>query len=291
MVPAAPGGSSDAVARAASNHYQAVFKQPFVIEHRPGAGNTLGAAQVARAEPDGYTLVISNPAAHLTGPLTSKNAGYDPVKDFTHIVMLSGSPYVLAVYPGYGTPTLKEFIAKVRASAAPVSFTGANPGGLGHMGGELLKQLAKLDMQHVSYRGGGPALSDVIGGHVPAIFLPMSTLGEQIRAGKLQAVAVTARKRLTAFPDLPTFAEQGYPDLVYSAWFGLAGPRGMPPDVVRRLNDEARAMLRQPAMRQIAEREGSEILDVDAEIFSRMIATEVARWSKVLESSGLRAAN
>jgi len=279
IVPSAAGGSSDASARLVTNHLQAAFHQPFVIENKPGNGGTMGEAYAAQAEPDGYTLVVSNSASNLTGPLVLKNAGYDPVADFTHIVMLQRSPYVFAVYPQFGVKTLAEFIAKARAQ--PLSYTAANRGGLGHIGGEYLQRLAHITMQHVPYRGGGPAVADVIAGHVPAIMLPMTTLAEQIRTGGLLPLAISSSTRAAVIPNVPTFAELGYPELVMWSWFGLSGPKGLSPDIAGRINRDVRAFLKEPQMRKLAENDASEPLDLDPAGFTRYVADEVARWGEV----------
>jgi len=288
VVPYAPGGSSDAAARLVANHFQSVFRQPFVIENKPGAGGGVGAAYVAQTEPDGYTLLISNTAANLTVPIVSKNFSYDPVKDFTHIVMLSGTPYALCVHPGLGVTTLAGLIAKAKQSPGALTYTAANTGGLGHMSGEYFKRLAGIDLRHVPYRGGGPATTDAIAGHVQAILLPLSTLGEQVRSGALVALAVTARARSAAFPDVPTFAESGFPQMVYTGWFGLSAPKGVPAPIVTRLNQEARAVLKTPTMRELSEREASEPLDTDAAGYTAMIAGEVARWSGIVRTMDLK---
>jgi tripartite-type tricarboxylate transporter receptor subunit TctC len=288
VVPSAPGGSSDAAARIIANHFQAVFGQPFVIESKPGAGGGTGAAFVAQAEPDGYTLLISNTAANLTIPLVQKNFSYDPVKDFTHIAMLSGTPYALCVHPSLGVTTLAGFIAKAKQNPGVFTYTAANTGGLGHMSGEYFKRLAGIDMRHVPYRGGAPATADAIAGHVQAILLPLSTLGEHVRSGELVALAVSSRTRSAAFPDLPTFAESGFAQMVYRGWFGLSGPKGLPAPIVSRLNTEARVALKTPVMRDMMEQEGSELLDTDSAGFTAMIAGEVARWSKILATMDIR---
>jgi tripartite-type tricarboxylate transporter receptor subunit TctC len=280
VVPAAAGGSSDAAARFVTNHFQSVFRQPFIIENKPGNGNAMGAAFVAHAESDGYTLLVSNSASNLTVPLVTKNAGYDPVADFSHIVMLTSSPYVLAVHPSLGVRTLADFITK--AKAQKLSYTAANRGGLGNIGGEYLQRLAGISMPHVPYRGGGPAVADAIAGHVPVIFLPVTTLGEQVRSGALIALAISAKGRTSVLPDVPTFAESGYPQLVMASWFGLSGPKHLDADVVARINREARAFLKEPQMRKLAENDASEPLDADAAGFTRYVAAEVARWGEVV---------
>jgi tripartite-type tricarboxylate transporter receptor subunit TctC len=287
VVPAAAGGSSDAAARLVTNHFQAVFHQPFIIENKPGNGNAMGAAFVAQAEPDGYTLLSSNSASNLTVPLVARNAGYDPVADFSHIVMLTSSPYILAVYPGLGVKSLAEFIARGRAEK--LAYTAANRGGLGNIGGEYLQRLAGFSMQHVPYRGGGPAVADVIAGHVPAIFLPVTTVGEHVRSGALVALAITSRTRVQAFPNVPTFAESGYPELVLASWFGLSGPKKLPPDIAALINREARAFLKEPQMRKLAENDASQPLDADAAEFTRYVAGEVARWGEVVRAFDIKA--
>jgi tripartite-type tricarboxylate transporter receptor subunit TctC len=279
VVPSAAGGSSDGAARLVTAHFQAVFREPFIVENRPGNGGAMGAGFAAQAEPDGYTLLIANSASNLTVPLVVKNAGYDPVADFTHIVMLERSPYVFAVHPRLGAKTLAEFIAK--AKVTPVSYTAANRGSLSFIGGEYFQRLAHFTMQHVPYRGGGPAAADAIAGHVPVIFSPMTTLGPHLRSGALVALAVTSETRTAVLPDVPTFAELGYPELTMWSWFGLSGPRGIPPDIVDRLNRETRVVLKEPQMRKLAEQDAAEPLDLDAADFTRYVAGEVARWGAV----------
>jgi tripartite-type tricarboxylate transporter receptor subunit TctC len=287
IVNVAPGGGVDTTTRIIADKLHARFGQPFIIENRPGAGGNIGAEVVYQAEPDGYTLLSSNSASNLTVPLIAKNAGYDPVADFSHIVMLTSSPYVLAVYPGLGVKTLPELVAKARAQ--PLSYTAANRGGLGNMAGEYFQHLAHISMQHVPYRGGAPAVADVIAGHVPAVFLPVTTVGEHVRAGKLVGLAITSETRIAAFPNVPTFAESGYPELVLHSWFGLSGPKKLSPDIVARINREARAFLKEPQMKRLAEQDASEPLDADAAGFTRYVAAEVARWGEIVRSLDIKA--
>ena len=286
IVPAAAGGSSDAAARLVSNHFQTVFRQPFIIENKPGNGNALGAALVAQAEPDGQTLLLSNSASNLTVPLVARNAGYDPVTDFSHIVMLTSSPYIFAVYPGLGVSTLAAFVAKARDEK--LAYTAANRGGLGNIGGEYFQRLAGISLQHVPYRGGGPAVADVIAGHVPAIFLPVTTVGEHVRSGALVALAVTSTTRVPVLPDVPTFSESGYPELVMASWFGLSGPKKLSPDIADRINREARTFLKEPQMRKLAQNDASDPLDADAAEFTRYVTAEVARWGEVVRALDIK---
>lgn len=286
IVPAAAGGSSDAAARLVAAHFQAAFHQSFIIENRPGNGNATGTAYVAQQPANGYTLLVSNSASNLTVPLVTKTAGYDPVADFSHIVMLTRSPYLLAVNPRLGVATLAEFI--VRAKAEHLVYTAANRGGLGHIGMEYFQRLAGLAMAHVPYRGGGPATADAIAGHVPAIFLPVTTLAEQVRSGALKPIAVAAPARLAVFPDVPSFAEIGFPQITLASWFGLSGPKGLDPDIVERINREARVFLKEPDMKKLAENDASEPLDADSAAFTAYVAGEVQRWGEIVRTLDIR---
>jgi tripartite-type tricarboxylate transporter receptor subunit TctC len=287
VVPAAPGGSSDAAARLVTAHFQEVFHQPFIIENRPGNGNATGTAYVAHEPANGYTLLVSNSASNVTVPLVTKNAGYDPVADFSHIVMLTSSPFLLAVNPKLGVRTLAEFVAK--ANAEHLVYTAANRGGLGNIAMEYFQRLAGLAMPHVPYRGGGPATGDVIAGHVPAIFLPVTTIGEQVRSGALVPIAISASVRSPVFPDVPTFAESGYTQITLMSWFGLSGPKGLDPAIVSRINREARAFLKEPQMKKLAESDASEPLDTDVAGFTAFVIGEVARWGEVVRVFNIKA--
>jgi tripartite-type tricarboxylate transporter receptor subunit TctC len=286
VVPSAAGGSSDGAARLVTNRFQAVFHQPFVIENKPGNGGATGAGFAAQAEPDGYTLLVANSAANLTVPLVVKHAGYDPVADFTYIVMVERSPYVFAVNPSIGVKSLAAFIAWAR-TARP-SYTAANRGSLSYLGGEYLQRLAHIEMQHVPYRGGGPAAADAVAGHVPVIFSPMTTIGPHLRSGALVPLAVTSEARVAVLPDVPSFAELGYPELTMWSWFGLSGPKGMPADIVDRINRETRVILKEPALRKLADLDAAEPLDLDAEAFTRYVAGEVARWGAVVRALDIK---
>src|SRR5258708_6074389 len=200
--------------------------------------------------------------------------------------MLTSSPYVFAVYPGLRVNSLAAFVAKARNEK--LAYTAANRGGLGNMGGEYFKRLAGISMQHVPYRGGGPAVADVIGGHVPAIFLPLTTGGEQGPSGKLFAPGGTPKAPGPGLPAAPALAESGYPELVMASWFGLSGPKKLPPDIADRINREARAFLKEPQMRKLAENDASEPLDADAAGFTRYVAAEVARWGEVVRALDIK---
>jgi tripartite-type tricarboxylate transporter receptor subunit TctC len=286
VVPAAPGGSSDAAARLVSAHFQEVFHQPFIIENRPGNGNATGTAYVAHESANGYTLLVSNSASNVTVPLATNNAGYDPVADFSHIVMLTSSPFLLAVNPKLGVRTLGEFVAKAKTEG--FVYTAANRGGLGHIAMEYFQRLAGFSMPHVPYRGGGPATADVIAGHVPAIFLPVTTIGEQVRSGALVPIAIAASGRTSVFPDVPTFAESGYPQITVMSWFGLSGPKGLDPAIVARINREARAFLKDPQMKRLAENDASEPLDTDAAGFTSYVIGEAVRWGEVVKAFNIK---
>jgi tripartite-type tricarboxylate transporter receptor subunit TctC len=195
----------------------------------------------------------------------------------------------MEVNPNVPAKTVAEFIAFAKANPGKVNMASSGVGTSVHLSGALFMLMTGVEMVHVPYRGGGPAVADVIAGHVPAIFLPVTTLAEQLRSGALVALAITSRTRAPVLPQVPTFAESGYPDLVLASWFGLSGPKNLDADVIVRINREARAFLKEPTMRKLAENDASEPLDADAAGFARYVAAEVARWGEVVRVLDIKA--
>lgn len=288
LVPFAAGGTSDNLGRIVAQKLADTFKQPFVVENRGGASGSIGSEMVARAAPDGYTLVVSGVASHVVVTALSK-VPYDPVKDFTHVALFGGPPSVFAVHPSVPAKDLKEFIALAKASPGKYAYGSPGNGSHGHLVGEVFKQLAGIDMTHVPYKGGGPATADLIAGHVPAISTTLSSAATQIRAGKARGLAISSAARLPDHADIPTFREMGYPELVATIWFGLSGPAGMPPDVVQRLNAEVRRILQLPDVRERLHPEGIEPGNLDPQQYTAFIAEELKRWVPVLRATGATA--
>jgi len=288
IVPFAAGGTSDNLGRIVAQKLSETLKQPFVVENRGGASGSIGSEMVARAAPDGYTLVVSGVASHVVVTALSK-VPYDPVKDFTHIALFGGPPSVFAVHPSVPARDLKEFVALAKASPGKYSYGSPGSGSHGHLVGEVFKQLAGIDMTHIPYKGGGPATADLIAGHVPAISTTLSSAATQIRAGKARGLAISSAARLPDHPEIPTFREMGYPGLVATIWFGLSGPAGMAPDVVQRLNAEVRRALQLPDVRERLRPEGIEPGNLDPQQYTAFIADELKRWVPVLRATGATA--
>ena len=281
VVPYAAGGSSDSLGRLISVGLTESLKQPFVIENKGGAGGMIGSQQVSKSAPAGYNLVISGVASHVIGPSENPKT-YDPIKDFTHIAMLGGPPIVFAVNAQLPVNDLKSFLAYAKTN--PVSWGSPGKGTHGYLIGEAFEVMAKTDMQHVAYKGGSPAVADTIAGHIPALFTTLSTASAQIQAGKLKALAITSSKRMPEFPNVPTFAELGYPKLVALTWFSLSGPPGMPAPLVDKLNKEVRKIMQSPAAKDMLAKSSMETFDWDSARFTQYVGEELKQWAPMIKT-------
>ena len=288
IAPASAGGTADTLGRLAAQKLSESFKQPFVVENRTGAAGAIGSDLVAKSAPDGYTLGVSGAAFHVIGPALAR-LPYDPLKDFSHIALFGGPPAVFAVNPSLPAKDLKEFIALAKAKPGAITYGTAGNGSQGHLVAELLRQVSGIDIQHVPYRGASGAVADMIAGHLASVSTTLSTASGQIKAGKARALALTSASRLADYPDVPTFKELGYPELVATVWFGLSGPAGMPADIVRRLNAQVRRAMQAPDVRERIRPEGIEPGDLDPQGFTAFIAAELTRWTPVVKASGAKA--
>jgi len=289
VVPFAPGGTADTLGRLVASKLGETFKENFVIENRGGAGGVVGSELVAKAAPDGYTLVVSGVASHCIAPAMSKNFPFDPLRDFTHIALFGGPPGVLVINPSLPAKDLKEFIAYARAENGKLAYGSPGNGTQGHLIAEQLKQVAGIEMTHVPYKGASLAVADLIAGHLPVTSTTLTTAAAQIKAGRARALAVSSLKRVPEFPDVPTFGELGYPELSASIWFSLSGPAGMAPEIVNRLNAEVRRALQLPDVRERLRPEGIEPGDLDPQQFAAFVAAELKRWAPIVRASGARA--
>ncbi len=281
VVPYAAGGSSDSLGRLIAVGLTESLKQPFVIENKGGAAGMIGSQQVAKSAPDGYNLVISGVASRVIAP-TENPKNYDPLKDFTHIAMLGGPPIVLAVNAQLPIPDLKSFMAYAKANQ--VSWGSPGKGTHGYLIGEAFEVMSKTPMQHVAYKGGSPAVADTIAGHIPALFTTLSTASSQIQSGKLRALAITSSKRLPEFPNVPTFAELGYSQLVALTWFSLSGPAGMPSAVVDKLNKEVRKIMQSQAAKDMLAKQSMETFDWDSARFTQYVGEELKQWAPMIKT-------
>jgi tripartite-type tricarboxylate transporter receptor subunit TctC len=287
IVPYAPGGSSDTLGRIAAEGLSEAFKQQFIVENKPGAGGVLGSTQVARAAPDGYTLGVSGIATHVVAPAVNPNVTYDPIKDFTHIALLGGPPVVFVVHPSVKANTIKEFEEIVRNSKGKkLSFGSPGAGTHGHLMAEAWLKKAGLDMEHIAYKGASAAMTDLIGNHIPSSSNTLSTAAPHIRSGAARAIAITSTNRLTAFPEAPTFAEAGYPDLVGITWFAISGPKGLPKDIAEKLNKEVVRIMSSPLVQERLARDEITTDSLTPEQFAKFVADENAKWGPIAKASG-----
>ncbi|MHB1121404.1 MAG: Bug family tripartite tricarboxylate transporter substrate binding protein [Ramlibacter sp.] len=288
VVPYPPGGTSDLLARTVAVRLSERLGQPVVIENKAGAGGVVGSQQVAKAAPDGTTLLLSTIASHGIIPALQKTPPYDAVRDFTPITVIAGTPNVLLVNKDLPVRTLEEFLALARSKPGALSFGSTSQGGSPHMSGELLKVSAKLDMLHVPYKGGGPMLIDLMGGQVPAAFDNLPSAMAHIRGGKVRALAVTSAKRWPTAPDIPTMAEAGVPGYEMSAWFGLMAPPGMARPLQQMLHREVAAILQEPEVAKRLLELGADPSGITPDEFTRFLVSEREKWTRVGAASGVK---
>ena len=286
IAPFAPGGSADTLGRIIAKNLTEQLKENFIVENRPGAGGAIGSELVAKAAPDGYTLVVSGIASHVIAPQLPRGTPYDPLKDFTHIALLGGPPAVLAVHPSVPAKNLKEFVEL--AKTKPMSYGSPGNGTQGQLVAELFKQKAGIKLQHVPYKGASAAVTDLMGGQIESVSTTLSTAAGQIKAGKARALAISAAARLPDYPDVPTFAEAGYPDLVATVWFSISGPAGMPAEIVQKLNAEIRRALETTEVRERLRHDGITPNRLDAKEFTAFLADELHRWGPIVRASGAK---
>lgn len=278
VVPYAPGGSSDTLGRAIAKHLTEALHQPVVVDNKSGAGGVIGSQMVAKAPPDGYTLVVSGIGSHIIAP--AAGGVYDPLKDFTHIAMLAGPPIALVVNASQPYRDVAGFVAEAKKTGAGINYASPGQGTHGHLTAELFRAALKLNLTHVSYKGAGPAVTDLLANQLQAGFMTLSSANAHIASGRLRLLAVTAPKRLPEYPDVPTFAELGYPNLTGITWFALSGPPGLPPAIVERLNAEVRRGMQTPELKKLLANESMVTMDYDAAAFQRFIVSELDRWVK-----------
>jgi tripartite-type tricarboxylate transporter receptor subunit TctC len=288
IVPFAPGGTADTLGRLVAKSLGESFNEGVVVENRPGAGGVVGSEMVAKAPPDGYTLVVSGVASHVLAPALPRGVPYDPMKDFTHIALFGGPPSVLVVNPDVPAKNLADFVSLLKNNPNKFSYGSPGNGTSGQLVAELFKQLAHVQMQHVPYKGASGAITDLIAGHIQAASTTLSTASGQIHAGRARALAISTGKRLPDWPDVPTFAESGYKDLVATIWFSLSGPAGLPEPVVERLNAETRKALHAPEVLERLKPEGIEPGDLSPAEFTAFVAEESRRWAPVVRASGAK---
>ena len=284
------GGSTDIVTRLVAEEMRKTWGQPVVVDNRPGAGGNIGAAIVAKAKPDGYTLLVGSVGPLAINASLYSNMPYDNLKDFTPVTLIVHVPNMLVVNPAaMPVNSFAEFVALVKANPGKYFFSSTGTGTSSHLSGELLKAMAGLDATHVPYKG-SVALNDLLSGEqVHFMFATIPSVIELVRAGRLRALAVTSKTRSAAVPDIPTIAELGYPDFEASSWFGLLGPAELPRDIVVALQAEVVRALKVPELRAKLVQQGADPVGSTPEEFAAYMRTETAKWAKVVKASGAKA--
>ena len=287
VVPFPAGGSTDVIGRLAAEEMGKQLKQPMVIDNRGGAGGAIGSDQVARAAADGYTLLVSGIGSNaIIHGFQSPKPSYQE-SDFVHISQLAAGPNVLVVHPSFPAKTFAEFITWVKANPGKFSY-GQVTSSSGHLTTEYLKQVAKLDMVGIPYKGGGPALQDVLANQIPGMFTNQDVVLPHVKSGTLRALAVTSLERNPQYPDVPTVAESGYPGFSAVSWFGVSTPKSTPAPVVAKLQAAAQKAMMQPAIKAKLESSGFVVVASDTAAFTQFVADEGARWKQVIETAGIK---
>jgi tripartite-type tricarboxylate transporter receptor subunit TctC len=280
------GGLLDTVSRVVGEKMSGLLGQQFLIEARPGAGGTIATQALAKADPDGYTLMMINDN-HALNPSVFKNIPYDSIKDFAPIGFVGFTPLILAANPNVPAKDVKELVALAKTKPDAVTYASVGVGSAPHLAGEMLSTAVGAKMLHVPYRGGAPALNDLIAGHVNTLFVSPVIALANIQAGKLKALAVAASKRIEILPDLPTMAEAGYP-IEASYWFGLVAPAGTPPAVLAKLEDALGKTLEMPDVRKRLTDMGATVQPLKAKAFGDYIKSEITKWAEIVNKAGVK---
>jgi tripartite-type tricarboxylate transporter receptor subunit TctC len=288
VVPVPPGGASDFIGRTVGAKLADALGQPVVIANRGGAGGTIATAGVAKADADGYTLLLASITTHGIGPHLYASLPYDPAKDFAPVIFLANFPLIMTVNADLPAQSVADVIALARTRPGGLAFASSGNGGAPHLAGELLKNLTGAELLHVPYRGSGPAVIDVVAGRVAIMFDGIPSLLPFILAGKLRPLAAASLNRNPVLPELPTFAELGYAGMDISLWFGLVVPAATPAPIVRRLNAELAKILALPDIRKSFTDQGAEIGGGTPEAFGAFMRTESARWLAVVKRAGIK---
>lgn len=288
IVPFPAAGATDIAARQVSQRLSDGWGQPVVIENRPGAGGTLGTEVAARAPADGYTLMTGSVSTHAIAPHLYPKLAYDPLKDFVPITEVATTPNVLVVNTALPARNLRELVALARKRPNELTYGSNGNGANNHLAGELLQAGSNIRMQHVPYKGSALATNDLLGGHISMMFDTLLTALPHVKSGKLRAIALAGPRRSSVLPDVPTAAEQGFPDLEVMVWLGMWAPAGVPPEVVKRTNADAVAALRTPKLQEFFAAQGAEAVGSTPAQFAAHVRTEHARWKKVIDTAKVR---
>lgn len=288
IVPFAPGGTTDIVARVVADRLGQELGQSVIVENRGGGGGALGAMALSKSEPDGYTLGVSTVSTHAVNPACNSKLGYDPVKSFTPITNMARTPNVLTVHPQFPAQDFRQFLAHVKSNPGKLNYASSGQCSILHMVGEQFKISTQTFITHIPYRGSGPALNDLLGGQVDMMFDNLPSSMPHIRGGKLRAMAVAWHKRVDAMPNVPTFAELGLKQVNDPAWYGLIGPANMPADVVNKLNAAVVKVLNMPQVRERLQQSGAEPVGNSPAEHGAEIQAELTKMKNLVTKQGIK---
>jgi tripartite-type tricarboxylate transporter receptor subunit TctC len=288
VVTVPPGGAADIIARVVGAKLADALGQAVVINNRGGAGGTTAAAQVAKSDPDGYTLLLNTIATHGIGPHIYARLGYDPVKDFAPVILIAKLPLIMAINAELPARSVADVIALAKAKPGELTFSSSGSGGAPHLAGEMFKHVTGTDVQHVPYRGSGPAVIDLMAGRITMMFDATPSLLPNITAGKLRPIAAASPQRHRLLPDVPSFAELGYPAMDIALWYGIVAPGGTPAPIVQRLNAELAKIVAMPDVRAHLSEQGADLQGGTPEDFAAFMRAESARWSVVVKQAGIK---
>jgi tripartite-type tricarboxylate transporter receptor subunit TctC len=288
VVPWTAGGTADLMARIASQKFSESFGQQFVVDNRPGAGGLIGTEQVAKAAPDGHTLLLATTAPNSVAPSLYSKLPFDPVKDFASISLMATTCYVLSVHPSMPVRNARELVALAKARPGQLTFSSPGNGTPNHLSGEMLKMLTGIDMQHVPFKGSAQAIADVIGGQIALSFENIVVASPYVKSGRIKALAVTSAGRASALPAVPTMAESGVPGFEAIGWFGVVAPAATPKDVVMKLNSEMARMLAAPDVKERISSLGAEVVSTTPEGMDQFNRAQIELWARVVKASGAR---
>jgi tripartite-type tricarboxylate transporter receptor subunit TctC len=287
VIPFAPGGSTSIVGRVIADKMSELLGEKVVVDNRPGAGGTVGTKAVAKSDPDGYTILLGYTGTLAIGPSLYKNAGYDPRRDFAPIGLIGNAPNSLVVHPSFPAKTVAELIAYAKANPGKVNFGSAGAGTVSHITGEYFARSAGITLVNIPYKGTGPALTDLLGGHIPMAFAPIPASHANVSAGMLRALAVTSTTRSNLLPDVPTISESGLPAFDLSLYYGLVAPAGTPRPVIDKLNKELQAALASKEVKKQLGLDGTEITPGTPEDYAAFIDKDEKKWSQLVKASGV----
>lgn len=287
VVPYPPGGGADTLARPLVQKLTESLGQQFIVDNRGGAGGNVGMELVAKAPPDGYTLAFALTAQLAVNPALFKKLPYDPVRDYEPVSLLASGPYLLVVHPSLPVKSVKDIIALAKSRSGQIQYASSGNGSGGHLAAELLKSMAKVDMIHIPYKGGGQALIDVLAGQVQILFAPPASCAQYVQAGRLRAIAVSTAKRSAALPNVPTIAESGLPGYDSGVWYAVVAPAGTPKDIVGKLHGEFVRALNTPEYHKLLVQNAIDPIGSTPEELGRFIKSELAKWAKVVKDANV----